>query len=698
MNIRKGITVMLFAVVIASILTLTVSPAAAFNLLTNPGAETGDLSGWTIIADGGDGWNVEEQGYAHEGDYVFVTSYGWCKRSQEIDLLAEGYTGAQLDASPTVNAEEWFKERDDVGDEPGDSYRLIVELQDENHTTIVSWDTGVQTVNGTSWKQESHTFSGYPSGLRYIYFEDWGTDSEGWLGWYGVRLDNASVRIESVRIDTEQKKIIDKVNSIMDNLKHTGYTNHNYIREDEIGAMFTDCSGFVGHVLKQVSEKHYDELPRMECKGCQERLRCPCNYPLAADYYDHFVKMSTEPDEKWCWQRVEHIKDAQPGDVIAYKYDPEEGKSTTGHVMIIYSTPKRSNCSDTNQYYVQVVDSADSGHYNDTRNGEGPYSGKYKYKAWEIEKPSGLGIGTMWFNTGSKPYYRWSSCSGTKHYANIAIGRPVECYQSGEMAPEKMVVNKLDYVVSNLNDTEYDHGPIDSEYINESIGKYHTDCSGLADFVLNDVLPDHYERINESATHKKWGRPRALDYYEFFRNRTNHTGGDNGWQRIYWMKNARPGDVIAYTYEPGGNKTDTGHVMFVYSTLEKMEGRKEYTFLIADSTSKEHGTRIGPGDGVGYGRIWMGVDDEKGRYIRWYDKDGYKNDYLIKIARPVELMPLPTFEMPYVFTTTDAVIALQIAVGSREYNSRWDVSGDGSVTSLDALMILQAVAGSIEIG
>ena len=49
-------------------------------------------------------------------------------------------------------------------------------------------------------------------------------------------------------------------------------------------------------------------------------------------------------------------------------------------------------------------------------------------------------------------------------------------------------------------------------------------------------------------------------------------------------------------------------------------------------------------------------------------------------------------------TTADAVIALQIAVGSRGYDPRWDVSGDGSVTSLDALMILQAAAGSIEVG
>jgi hypothetical protein len=41
------------------------------------------------------------------------------------------------------------------------------------------------------------------------------------------------------------------------------------------------------------------------------------------------------------------------------------------------------------------------------------------------------------------------------------------------------------------------------------------------------------------------------------------------------------------------------------------------------------------------------------------------------------------------------VIALQIAAGSRQPNSRYDVSDDGSVTSLDALMILQAAADAI---
>lgn len=48
-------------------------------------------------------------------------------------------------------------------------------------------------------------------------------------------------------------------------------------------------------------------------------------------------------------------------------------------------------------------------------------------------------------------------------------------------------------------------------------------------------------------------------------------------------------------------------------------------------------------------------------------------------------------------TLADAAIALQIAVGSREYDGAADVTGDGQVTSIDALMIMQAAAGKIEL-
>jgi chitodextrinase len=54
-----------------------------------------------------------------------------------------------------------------------------------------------------------------------------------------------------------------------------------------------------------------------------------------------------------------------------------------------------------------------------------------------------------------------------------------------------------------------------------------------------------------------------------------------------------------------------------------------------------------------------------------------------------------------ILTSADAVIALQIAVGSRPCDAAMlaaaDMNDDGAVTSLDALMILQAAAGAIEL-
>ena len=68
---------------------------------------------------------------------------------------------------------------------------------------------------------------------------------------------------------------------------------------------------------------------------------------------------------------------------------------------------------------------------------------------------------------------------------------------------------------------------------------------------------------------------------------------------------------------------------------------------------------------------------------------------------PFETDPVPCTPAPKelsVFTTADAVIALQIAVGNREYDRAMDVNDDSTVTSLDAIMILQRVVGNTGIG
>mgnify|MGYP001045278199 CR=1 FL=1 len=58
--------------------------------------------------------------------------------------------------------------------------------------------------------------------------------------------------------------------------------------------------------------------------------------------------------------------------------------------------------------------------------------------------------------------------------------------------------------------------------------------------------------------------------------------------------------------------------------------------------------------------------------------------------------PLGDLNGDYALTPADAAIALRIAA-SGGWDADADVSRDGRVTSLDALMILQAAAGSIEL-
>ncbi|EDL81107.1 similar to F-box protein 44 (predicted), isoform CRA_a [Rattus norvegicus] len=47
---------------------------------------------------------------------------------------------------------------------------------------------------GDEWKV-SHTFSNYPPGVRYIWFQHGGVDTHYWAGWYGPRVTNSSVII-----------------------------------------------------------------------------------------------------------------------------------------------------------------------------------------------------------------------------------------------------------------------------------------------------------------------------------------------------------------------------------------------------------------------------------------------------------------------------------------------------------------------
>lgn len=167
------------------------------NLLVNPAAETGDLSGWQITENGGAGWAVQPTGRDGHDTKVFATSWYWDKRVQTVDLLAQGYTEALLDQAPPIHVQERFR-RVYCPDE----YFLKVDLLNAQGAIVTSWSSGVVPNGGDcrwgeeTWEEIYHIFQDYGPGVRYVRWEDGGKDREFWYAYYGSLLDGAYLTVQ----------------------------------------------------------------------------------------------------------------------------------------------------------------------------------------------------------------------------------------------------------------------------------------------------------------------------------------------------------------------------------------------------------------------------------------------------------------------------------------------------------------------
>lgn len=159
----------------------------ATNLLTNGDFSAGTSAGWTVIQNGGSGASFVG---------VFATSYEWASISQTVDLVAAGYTTAELDAAPglifTVDTYQRF-------DHDGEYYLEYKLLAADGTTVLASQLYGsaaspLYLSPSTDWFGTEHTFTGYGSGVRYAYIKIAGRDgSPNWGGHYGPYFDNASI-------------------------------------------------------------------------------------------------------------------------------------------------------------------------------------------------------------------------------------------------------------------------------------------------------------------------------------------------------------------------------------------------------------------------------------------------------------------------------------------------------------------------
>lgn len=143
---------------------------------------TGDLSGWMIDENGGNGWGVVNN--------QFRTSFGMCSKSQTINLLDLGYSEDKLDTQPEIDIWEFYFGYDgpEDGSGYGDTHFMYVELRDANGNVLDSFDSGMLTCIQDA-QYVGTTFTNYGVGLREVYVQHGGQDSEFWQGHYGGMVD-----------------------------------------------------------------------------------------------------------------------------------------------------------------------------------------------------------------------------------------------------------------------------------------------------------------------------------------------------------------------------------------------------------------------------------------------------------------------------------------------------------------------------
>jgi hypothetical protein len=159
------------------------------NLVVNPGAESG-TDGWVYTGDWyvGPGWKTP-----HSGTQSVSTSYTLATRTQTVSLSSE--TTAYLDTSPDIEVSTWFHGL------CATQLFMVAELLDSTGNILATQNIGSSSslvsnmVYDLRWEKRTLRFSGYPAGVRSVRYTDGGQDGCGWAGYYGVAMDDTSVKV-----------------------------------------------------------------------------------------------------------------------------------------------------------------------------------------------------------------------------------------------------------------------------------------------------------------------------------------------------------------------------------------------------------------------------------------------------------------------------------------------------------------------
>ena len=154
----------------------------------------------------------------------------------------------------------------------------------------------------------------------------------------------------------------------------------------------TDCTGFVEAVLY----KAFDMRPKFSA-----------HY---STYYGGYSPVGWVDgiDKGETFDKIEHVQDMQPGDILIYKYivkpDGPEYQYFEGHAMIVDAAPKRiepqvmPKFEGTVQWEVRILDSSDGPmSFDDSR--YVPTPGVTDIKEWKSKQRNGAGRGKVYIFT-----------------------------------------------------------------------------------------------------------------------------------------------------------------------------------------------------------------------------------------------------------------------------------------------------------
>jgi len=184
---------------------------------------------------------------------------------------------------------------------------------------------------------------------------------------------------------------------IVTNIQPTDY-QHTLSIDVDRGIYDCDCNGFVSFVLERAAPDHYAMIPK---EATQLR-------PRAFEYYEFFNSLT--PESTGGWHRIDFLRDARRGDVIAWRFPTIEKHHDTGHVLFAVEAPSEDG---SGVFSLPVYDSAAEPHFNDTRGGG---TGQF---------PTGVGLGAIKFkvDAAGHPIAFQFAPSDNFESLPIAIGR-----------------------------------------------------------------------------------------------------------------------------------------------------------------------------------------------------------------------------------------------------------------------------------